>query len=363
MKNTFKLFGIIALVVIIGSAFASCGDAGDSGNSGGNVTIEKAVYTSVDDDGNKYELTITQKSDRAAYEPKEGDTYTLTISYVDGTTKTSVGTVTHEVKSGSTVTATLSVSDISYTVTLITITDDVRVFTEIKGTIPITSGNDDDPPTIEIELTLTPQVDNESKAVIGVILNKTALALDVGGSETLVATVLPTNAVNKNITWSSSNEAVAIVTANGEIIAVGPGSAIITVATEDGGFTKSCNVSVREVGSTVAVTGVSLNKRTTGLLIGGTETLYETVLPSNAANKTVTWSSSAPGIATVTNGMITGIAAGNANITVKTEDGGFTATCAVNVSATIVQPTRITLNKTILNLGVGDTETLIATVL
>jgi uncharacterized protein YjdB len=243
MKNLAKWLAIITLAVVIGSSFAACGDAGDSG---GVVMNEKAVYTSVDADGNKYELTITPKSDRAAYEPKAGDTYTLKIFYVDGTTKTSVGTVTQEVRSGSTVTATLSVSDSSFTVTLSTITEDVRVFTEIKGTIPITSGNDDDdPPTIEIELTLTPRVEKESDAVIGVILNKTALSLDVGGSETLVATVLPTNAKNNNVTWSSSDTDKATVSETGEVSAVAEGNAVITVTTKDGDKTAICNVNVR----------------------------------------------------------------------------------------------------------------------
>jgi uncharacterized protein YjdB len=242
MKSTFKLLGIIAFVAMIGLSFASCGDAGDSG---GTVTNDKAVYTSVDAEGNKYELTITSKSDKAAYEPKEGDTYTLKIFFVDGTTKTSVGTVTHEVKNGSTVTATLSVSYASFTVTLSTVTDGLSVMTEIKGTIPIT--DDDNKPTIEIELTLTPQVETGSTAVIGVILNKTALDLDVGGSETLVATVLPTNAANKNVTWSSSKPAVAQVSQSGEVSALAAGSATITVTTVDGNKPAICNVMVTEV--------------------------------------------------------------------------------------------------------------------
>jgi uncharacterized protein YjdB len=364
MKNTFKVLGIIAFVTIIGLAFASCGDAGDNGNSGGNVTNEKAVYTSVDDEGNKYELTITPQSDRAAYEPKAGDTYTLKIFYVDGTTKTSVGTVTQEVKNGSSVTATLSVSDISYTVTLITITDDVRVFTEIKGTIPITSGNDDDPPTIEIELTLTPQVEKENDSVIGVLLNKTALVLDVGGSEALVATVLPTNAANKNVTWSSSNEAVAQVSQSGLVSAVAAGSATITVTTEDGDKAAICNVTVNEVViGDIAVTGVTLNKASTSILINGTEILAATVLPSNATNQNVTWSSSADSIATVSqDGLVTGKAEGIATITVKTEDGNKTATCAVTVTASAISVTGVTLNKTSVSLNVGASETLIATI-
>jgi uncharacterized protein YjdB len=250
---------------------------------------------------------------------------------------------------------------------LITITDDVRVFTEIKGTIPITSGNDDDPPTIEIELTLTPQVEKESDAVIGVILNKTALALDIGGSETLVATVLPSNAVNKAVTWSSSDDAVAQVSQSGEVNAVAAGSATITVTTEEGEKTAICNVTVKEVViGDIAVTGVTINKTSTSILISGTETLAATVLPSNATNQNVTWSSSADSIATVSqDGLITGKAEGIATITVKTEDGGFTANCAVSITSgiTTVPVTDVTLDKNTLALKVGASETLTATVL
>jgi uncharacterized protein YjdB len=126
------------------------------------------------------------------------------------------------------------------------VTDGLSVMTEIKGTIPIT--DDDTKPSIEIELTLTPQVENESDVVIGVILNKTSLALDVGGSETLIATVFPTNAANKNVTWSSSNANVAQVSQSGLVTAVAIGSATITVTTVDGDKTAICNVIVTEVG-------------------------------------------------------------------------------------------------------------------
>jgi uncharacterized protein YjdB len=356
-----KLKAIIALAIIaiIGLSFSSCGDAIDAG---GTVTNEKAVYTSVDAEGNVYELTITPKSNKAAYEPKAGDTYTLKISFVDGTTKTSVGTVTHEVKSGSTVTATLSVSDASFTVTLSTVTDGLSVVTEIKGTIPIT--DDDNKPTIEIELTLTPQVEKESDVVIGVILNKTALELDVGGSETLVATVLPTNAKNKNVTWSSSDDAVVQVSQSGLVTAVAVGSATITVTTEDGDKEAICNVTVNEVVIIdIAVTGVSLNKDTLSLVVGTSETLVATVAPDNATNQNVTWSSSNPSIATVTNGAVTAASAGDATITVTTDDGGFTESCVVTVTATYIPVTGVTLNKETTSFLTGGLETLFATVL
>ena len=85
----------------------------------------------------------------------------------------------------------------------------------------------------------------------------------------------------------------------------------------------------------VSVTGVSLDKATASLEIGDTLQLVETVAPSNATNKSVTWSTSSSSIATVTNGLVTAIASGTARITVTTADGGFTAYCDVTVAAAV----------------------------
>ena len=82
--------------------------------------------------------------------------------------------------------------------------------------------------------------------VTGVSLNKTALTLDVGTSETLTATVSPNNASNKDVTWSSSNSNVASVDAQGKVTAKKTGNATITVTTKDGNKTASCNVTVKE---------------------------------------------------------------------------------------------------------------------
>ena len=84
---------------------------------------------------------------------------------------------------------------------------------------------------------------------------------------------------------------------------------------------------------TVAATGVTLTPQASSIAVGGTATLTANVLPSNASNKTVTWSSNKTSVATVSNGIVTGVAAGSATITVTTEDGGYTATCAISVSA------------------------------
>ena len=91
------------------------------------------------------------------------------------------------------------------------------------------------------------------------------------------------------------------------------------------------------------VTGVKLNKNTTTIKVGGTETLTATVEPANATNKAVTWSSDNISVATVdANGLVTAVAEGSATITVTTEDGSKTATCTVivtnNGSGPVVPP-------------------------
>lgn len=95
----------------------------------------------------------------------------------------------------------------------------------------------------------------------------------------------------------------------------------------------------------IPVSSVSLNKSSTTIKIGATETLTATVLPADAANKNVSWSSDKENIATVTNGVVTGKAEGTAIITVTTEDGGKTAKCTVTVTAaTPIPPTDLMIH-------------------
>lgn len=97
------------------------------------------------------------------------------------------------------------------------------------------------------------------------------------------------------------------------------------------GYIETVNLTI--TAPTVAVTGVTLDKNSLSLTAGGHETLTATVNPDNATNKAVTWSSSDTEVATVDDtGKVTGVKKGTATITVKTADGGFTASCAVTVS-------------------------------
>lgn len=82
----------------------------------------------------------------------------------------------------------------------------------------------------------------------------------------------------------------------------------------------------------VDVTGVSLNKTSTALTVGETETLTATVAPAEATDKTVTWTTSDASVATVADGVVTAVGAGTATITVTTTDGSKTATCEVTVT-------------------------------
>lgn len=196
-------------------------------------------------------------------------------------------------------------------------------------------------------------------AVTGVTLDKTSVSLLVGDSQTLTATVAPKDAANKKVSWKSDKPEIATVDADGKVTAVAAGEATITVTTEDGGKTATCKVTVKA--ATVAVTGVTLNKATLSLIAGASETLTATVAPADATNKNVAWTSSDATVATVdANGKVTGVKAGEAIITVTTEDGGKTATCRVTVSDREIKVTEITLAA--LAIYVGESKAITATV-
>jgi uncharacterized protein YjdB len=209
--------------------------------------------------------------------------------------------------------------------------------------------------------------ESETISVTGISLDKTTLSLTVGGTATLAATVAPQDADNKAVAWTSSDTAIATGSYAGLVSALATGTATITAKTEDGGKTASCVVTVMTatVGDT-AVTGVSLDKTTLPLTVGGTATLVATVAPQDADNKAVAWASSNTAIATVSNtGLVSALAAGTATITATTLEGGKTASCVVTVVTATVgggAVTGVTLDKTTLSLTVGGTATLTATV-
>ena len=163
----------------------------------------------------------------------------------------------------------------------------------------------------------------------GLYLDRTLLEMTAGDTEALLATVLPAG-VAAEMKWSSSDDKVATVDADGNVTAVSEGEAVITVKTTDCGFTAECTVTVEK--AVVPVEGITLSKTDTTLKVGGTFTLVATVTPDGATDKGVTWSSSDDKVATVdADGNVTAVSEGDAVITVKTADGGLTAECKVTV--------------------------------
>jgi uncharacterized protein YjdB len=194
-----------------------------------------------------------------------------------------------------------------------------------------------------------------------VSLNKTTATLAPNATLQLTATITPSTATNQNLLWTSSNTGVATVDNTGKVTAVGIGAATITATTLDGSNkTATCVVTVKAV---VAVTGVSLDETTLSLATNATQQLTATVAPSYAANKAVSWGSSSTSVATVSSaGLVTAVSVGTATITVTTEDGSRTATCAVTVTAAVISVTGVSLDKTTLSLALNATQQLTATV-
>jgi uncharacterized protein YjdB len=194
-------------------------------------------------------------------------------------------------------------------------------------------------------------------SVTSIALNKTTDTLVVGSRDTLTATITPTNAENKAVSWTSSDTSIATVK-NGEVKAVSAGTAVITATSVDGNYTASCTVTVTPA---VPVTSISLNKTTDTLVAGTTDTLSATISPSNATNTGLKWVSSNRKVAQVENGVVKAVRTGTAIITVTSKDGDYTASCTVTVTPA-VQVTSISLNKTTDTLVAGTTDTLSATI-
>ena len=203
----------------------------------------------------------------------------------------------------------------------------------------------------------------KSVSVTGVGLNKTSTTLIEGETETLVATVMPENATDKSVVWESSNESAAAVSQEGLVTAVGEGKATITVKTNDGGFSASCEVTVNK--KVIAVTGVKLSAASMTLREGEKGTLTATVEPANATNKNVEWWTSDLDVVSVistsggSNGYVEARKAGKATVTVKTEDGEFSASCEITVEKKEVPVTGISIEPSSLKLPAGDTYSLI----
>ena len=188
--------------------------------------------------------------------------------------------------------------------------------------------------------------------VSSVSLNTATIEMVEGETFSLVATVLPKDAEYDGVTWASSNASVASVN-SGTVTAIKEGTATITASA--GGKSATCTVKVST--KVVAVTSITLDKISLSMKVGETETITATVNPANATDKSVTWGSSDVSVATVSDGKVTAKKSGTATITAKA--GSCIAECTVSVSVDVES---VTLDKTSLELVVGETAQLTATV-
>nr|WP_274600933.1 Ig-like domain-containing protein [Clostridium yunnanense] len=193
-------------------------------------------------------------------------------------------------------------------------------------------------------------------SVTSVALSNTDLTLAAGASSTLTATILPINASNKTVIWSTSNPSVATVL-GGIVKAVGGGTAIITAKTSDGNYTATCNIKVIQGVSSITLTSASPYVR-----LGGDDiTLTANIIPTGATDKSLTWTSSNPIVATVdSTGKVHAVSYGSAVISSTsvqdpTKVGRFTVTVPVPV-------TGVTVTSTSTVVKIGSTLTLGTTI-
>lgn len=225
---------------------------------------------------------------------------------------------------------------------------DVNVTVAGTGTVEKTSGSG--------KVTFT-------KAVTNVSLNLNTAEMKPNETLKLTATITPSDATYKAVSWKSSDPSVATVDAEGNVKAVKAGEATITVTTADGGKTAECKVTVSDAAEDVKVTDITISG-SANMTVNEKQTLSASVTPDNATNKKVVWSSSDTTTATVDQdtGEVTALKKGTVTITATAADGSETKKeFNINISEAVVPVTDLSVRET-LELTVGQTETLEATI-
>lgn len=165
-------------------------------------------------------------------------------------------------------------------------------------------------------------------AVTSITLDNTSVTLKVGEKIKINASLTPEDATDPTLIWEVSNTDIVSVDNEGNVEALKLGEAEIIVYAENKSVQATCKISVIPE----AVTGISLSDEKIKLMPGDTHQLSSTITPENADDKSVTWSIKDSSIASVDqNGLVTAKKIGETTVTVTTKDGGFTATCTINV--------------------------------
>lgn len=202
----------------------------------------------------------------------------------------------------------------------------------------------------------TDRPEDKTVAVESVSLSPSELTLTVGETASLTCSIQPSGATNQNVSWQSGDPAVATVDNKGSVQAIAGGSTVITVTTADGNKTSTCNLTVKE--PVVAATGVRLDKEYLVMRLGEQYQLTATVMPDNATDKEVIWTSEHPEIVSVSSsGLLTANAYGLSHIIVKTADGNWSYGCSVYVEMPLDEA-EVSLSSSTLSLTVGESTIL-----
>jgi uncharacterized protein YjdB len=203
----------------------------------------------------------------------------------------------------------------------------------------------------------------ETVAVESVRITNPSIVLNVGGTTQLITAVYPSNATDQSVRWESDSPNIASINQTGLLTALAIGDAIITAKTNDGDFTATITAKVTATPiEVVPITAIGISGGRDTIIVGERLPLTATFTPRNATPSAVTWSSSNPNFATVTNtGSVTGVLPGSVVITVRTTDGKFTSTHNLTVEKVAVESIGITGAKN--TIGATETISLTATVL
>ncbi len=295
----------------------------------------------------------------------EKGTYVRTSSDAVRVTGISLDKTISDVNTGSTITLTATLSPANATSKLVTwsssdtsiaTVDKNGVVTGLKdGTAKITAKSFDGGKTATCEVTVVkPYI-----SVTEIKLDTTKATIKEGDTKQLTATLTPENPTNPKVTWSSDNSDVAAVSDSGLITAKKAGSAKIT-ATADGEKSASCEVVVES--AAIPVSEITFTKTSGTIYEGDTFTIKAKVTPKNATDKDLKWSTKDKKIATVKDGVVTGVKEGTTTITATAVDGSKTkATFKITVKK-YVPVSKIALNKSTTSIAVGNTVALTATV-
>ena len=242
---------------------------------------------------------------------------------------------------------------------------------EAEITVTTTDGGKTDTCTVTVTGESSGSSESESgsssseggEKVTGVTLDRESLALQVGSAQQLEATITPDNAGNTGLSWSSSNDKIASVDADGVVEALKAGEATITVTTKDGGYTASCKVTVTE--EAVEPEYIIISKTRLTLRPGETGKLSWSLEPGGASAAGVSWSSSDPAVAEVAaDGTVTAKGAGTTKITVSLTDySDISDSCTVTVSEEgSTSVTGVAIDPAKLTLAVGESASLTAVI-